>query len=59
MATEGQPENTKCKIVGLLAVKQIRGLRGNSAVSQWSLEALEILLHAELQRILKKEKDAS
>lgn len=59
MATEGQPENTKCRIVGLLATKQIRGLKGSSAVAQWSLEALEVLLNAELGRILKKEKDAS
>ncbi len=59
MATEGQPENTKSKIIGLLTTKQIRGLRGSSAVAQWQLEAMEVLLTAELGRILKKEKDES
>lgn len=52
-------ENTKDRIIGLLATKQIRGLRGSTAVTQWNLEALEVLLQAELARILKKEKDAS
>ncbi len=59
MATEWQRENKKSKIIGLLTTKQIRGLKGSSAVAQWQLEAMEVLLTAELARILKKEKDAS
>ncbi len=57
MATEGKSENTKSRIIGLLATKQIRGLKGNSAVMQWQIEAIEMLLWAELARIEKKELD--
>ena len=53
---EGQ-ENTKSRIVGLIATRRIRGLKGASAATEWSLAALEILLEAELARIEKREKD--
>jgi hypothetical protein len=44
----------KSRIQGLLNIKCIRGLRGE-ARQQWLLEAIEILLRAELARIEREE----
>lgn len=55
----GQPENPKSKILGLLEVRKHRGLTGDVAIQFWIVTALECLLQAELQRIEKKERDAT
>lgn len=57
MATQGQQENTKWKIVGLLEIRKHRGLDGRVATESWIMAALETLIEAELARIEKKEKD--
>lgn len=44
----------KSRIQGLLNIKCIRGLRGE-ARHQWLIEAIEILLRAELARIEREE----
>lgn len=43
----------KSRIQGLLNIKCIRGLRGE-ARQQWLIEAIEILLRAELDRLEKE-----
>lgn len=57
MATEGQQENTKSKIQGLLDVRKFRGLDGAPAIQAWVIGALECLLEAEMARIEKREID--
>jgi hypothetical protein len=57
MATQGQPQNTKSKIVGLLEIRKHRGLEGRVATESWIMAALETLIEAELARIEKREKD--
>lgn len=52
-------ENTKSQILGLLELRKHRGLVGDVAIRTWVVSALECLLQAELQRIEKREKDAS
>jgi len=57
MATEGQQENTKSKVTGLLEIRKHRGLDGTAAIQAWVIGALECLLEAELARIEKREID--
>ena len=54
---EGQ-ENTKSRIQGLIALRQ-RGMVGNAAITAWMVNALDVLLQAELERIEKRERDAT
>lgn len=57
MATEGQQEDTKSKIQGLLNTRKFRGLESQQAVQAWVVGSIECLLEAELCRIEKREKD--
>lgn len=57
MATQGQQENTKQKIMGLIEIRKHRGLEGRVATESWIMAALETLIEAELARIEKREID--
>ena len=50
--------NTKSQILALLALRK-RGMIGDAAISAWIVNSLEVLLQAELQRIEKRETDAT
>jgi hypothetical protein len=45
------------QIIGLIAVKEHRGLSGESAIAEWVTSALAILLRAELERIEREKKN--
>ena len=49
----------KSVIIGLLEVRKHRGLSGDIAIQVWIVSALECLLQAELDRIEKRERDAT
>lgn len=45
----------KCQIRGLIEIREHRGLRGIGAREAWIVDAIEVLLRAELARIQKEE----
>lgn len=47
---------SKHAIMGLLAIRTHRGLRGIDAREAWIMDAIEILLRAELERIEQRER---
>jgi hypothetical protein len=49
---------TKHIIMGLLEIRNRRGLQGNQAHAAWVEASLEVLLRAELERIEQRERGA-
>lgn len=47
----------RSQIIGLLEIRKRRGLQGISAREAWVMDAIEVLLRAELARIEKEKPD--